>query len=233
MHALRARAPGSASSPASRLSALSFVPFLAILTGCGPVAARLRYVSSQATEASWSFVVDDHARSAELLVDGRERPDCDRAGLTVRCELRGLFPGGHTVELRLPGAVLRRSVVVGRSWPERPVLVRVRSPDEAKEASEAGADGVIADPATALTDLQEIAEAAHVRSARLFVVGDAGAIETAGADGVVGGSALVSAVKNSLDGEGRATKRTVSAVTDLVAELAEGVRAARAEAAAE
>ena len=53
------------------------------------------------------------------------------------------------------------------------------------------------------------------------------------ADGVVVGSALVSAVKNSLDGEGRATKRTVSAVTDLVAELAEGVRAARAEAAAE
>jgi tryptophan synthase alpha chain len=53
------------------------------------------------------------------------------------------------------------------------------------------------------------------------------------ADGVVVGSALVSAVKNSLDGEGRATKRTVSAVTDLVAELAVGVRAARAEAAAE
>ena len=134
-------------------------------------------------------MVDDHARSAELLVDGRERPDCNRAGLTVRCELRGLFPGGHTVELRLPGAVLRRSVVVGRSWPERPVLVRVRSADEAKEASEAGADGVIADPATALSELQDIAEAAaHARSARLFVVGDAGAIETAGADGVVGGA---------------------------------------------
>ena len=52
-----------------------------------------------------------------------------------------------------------------------------------------------------------------------------------GADGVVVGSAIVSAVANSLDGEGRATAGTVSAVTDLVAELAAGVRAARAEAA--
>jgi tryptophan synthase alpha chain len=48
------------------------------------------------------------------------------------------------------------------------------------------------------------------------------------ADGVVVGSALVSAVKNSLDADGRATKSTVPAVTTLVAELAAGVRAARA-----
>jgi tryptophan synthase alpha chain len=48
------------------------------------------------------------------------------------------------------------------------------------------------------------------------------------ADGVVVGSALVvDAVRNSLDAEGRATKTTVSAVTDLVADLARGVRAAR------
>ena len=47
------------------------------------------------------------------------------------------------------------------------------------------------------------------------------------ADGVVVGSALVSAVKNSLDAEGHATKSTVSAVTALVGELARGVRAAR------
>jgi tryptophan synthase alpha chain len=46
----------------------------------------------------------------------------------------------------------------------------------------------------------------------------------AAADGVVVGSAIVSAVAESLDGNGRATKRTVSAVTDLVAELARGVR---------
>jgi tryptophan synthase alpha chain len=49
------------------------------------------------------------------------------------------------------------------------------------------------------------------------------------ADGVVVGSALVTAVRNSLDADGRATKRTVSAVTDLVAELARGVGRARRE----
>jgi tryptophan synthase alpha chain len=52
------------------------------------------------------------------------------------------------------------------------------------------------------------------------------------ADGVVVGSALVDAVKGSLDERGHATPSTVAAVTALVAELAGGVRAARAEAAA-
>jgi tryptophan synthase alpha chain len=51
------------------------------------------------------------------------------------------------------------------------------------------------------------------------------------ADGVVVGSALVSAVGVSLDRDNRATGKTVRAVTDLVAELAAGVRAARAQAA--
>ena len=45
-----------------------------------------------------------------------------------------------------------------------------------------------------------------------------------GADGVVVGSALVERVRLSLDGEGKATEKTVSAVTSLVAELAAGVR---------
>jgi tryptophan synthase alpha chain len=45
-----------------------------------------------------------------------------------------------------------------------------------------------------------------------------------GADGVVVGSALVEAVKNSLDAENRATSRTVDAVTTLVKELSAGVR---------
>lgn len=45
-----------------------------------------------------------------------------------------------------------------------------------------------------------------------------------GADGVVVGSALVDRVRLSLDAEGRATEKTVSAVTSLVAELAAGVR---------
>jgi tryptophan synthase alpha chain len=46
------------------------------------------------------------------------------------------------------------------------------------------------------------------------------------ADGVVVGSALVDAVKGSLDEKGRATPSTVAAVTALVAELAGGVRSA-------
>lgn len=46
------------------------------------------------------------------------------------------------------------------------------------------------------------------------------------ADGVVVGSALVEAVRTSLDGDGKATPKTVAAVKDLVADLAEGVRGA-------
>jgi tryptophan synthase alpha chain len=48
-----------------------------------------------------------------------------------------------------------------------------------------------------------------------------------GADAVVVGSALVDALKTSLDADGRATGRTVAAVADLVASLAAGVRGAR------
>jgi tryptophan synthase alpha chain len=46
------------------------------------------------------------------------------------------------------------------------------------------------------------------------------------ADGVVVGSALVDALRKSLDGEGRATSASVTAVTDLVRDLATGVREA-------
>ena len=52
-----------------------------------------------------------------------------------------------------------------------------------------------------------------------------------GADGVVVGSAIVNAVAGSLDEAGRPTAHTVKAVTDLVADLAAGVRAARGQAA--
>lgn len=45
-----------------------------------------------------------------------------------------------------------------------------------------------------------------------------------GADGVVVGSALVDAVRQSLDADGRASARTLPAVTALVGELAAGVR---------
>jgi len=47
------------------------------------------------------------------------------------------------------------------------------------------------------------------------------------ADGVVVGSALVDAVKASLDQSGKATPRTVTMVADLVAQLAQGVRGAK------
>jgi tryptophan synthase alpha chain len=47
------------------------------------------------------------------------------------------------------------------------------------------------------------------------------------ADGVVVGSALVDVLKASLDKDNRATPKTIKAVTDLVAALADGVRGAR------
>jgi tryptophan synthase alpha chain len=52
------------------------------------------------------------------------------------------------------------------------------------------------------------------------------------ADGVVVGTALVDALRRSLDKENRATSQTISAVTDLVADIARGVRAAQRVAAA-
>jgi tryptophan synthase alpha chain len=55
---------------------------------------------------------------------------------------------------------------------------------------------------------------------------DARAIAAA-SDAVVVGSALVEALRLSLDKDGRASAKTVKAVTDLVASLAEGVRSAR------
>jgi len=47
------------------------------------------------------------------------------------------------------------------------------------------------------------------------------------ADGAVVGTALVDALSASLDAEGRATGKTVAAVADLVASLAQGVRGAK------
>jgi tryptophan synthase alpha chain len=47
------------------------------------------------------------------------------------------------------------------------------------------------------------------------------------ADGVVVGSALVDALKRSLDAQDRATSQTVLSVTTLVADIASGVRAAK------
>lgn len=50
------------------------------------------------------------------------------------------------------------------------------------------------------------------------------------ADGSVVGTALVDALRNSLDAEGRATDKTVNAVADLTAALAQGVKGAKAAA---
>lgn len=47
------------------------------------------------------------------------------------------------------------------------------------------------------------------------------------ANGAVVGTALVDALKNSLDAEGRATSKTVNAVAELTAALAEGVKGAQ------
>jgi tryptophan synthase alpha chain len=49
----------------------------------------------------------------------------------------------------------------------------------------------------------------------------------ANADGVVVGSALVDALRQTLDKSGKAGPETVKAVTDLVAKLAQGVRSGR------
>lgn len=158
---------------------------LSLVAGCASSEARLTFVSSYPTQASWSLVVDDRARGAEIWIDGRPRTDgCDRVRTQVRCELRGLFPGGHTVELRTAGAVLRRSVLVGAPWRDKLALVRVKSEDEAEAAAKAGADGVI----IVGGDWKPIVDTAHKAGIRALVVGDAGAIEWAGADGVVGGS---------------------------------------------
>ncbi len=48
-----------------------------------------------------------------------------------------------------------------------------------------------------------------------------------GAEGVVVGSALIDALKGSLDKDGKATSGSVKAVTDLVSSISEGVRSAR------
>lgn len=53
-----------------------------------------------------------------------------------------------------------------------------------------------------------------------------------GADGVVVGSALIDALKGTLDADDRATSHTVEAVTTLVRELCEGVRSVAKKAAA-
>jgi hypothetical protein len=152
---------------------------------CAQGRGRLGFAFSYATQASWSLVVDDHTRAAEILIDGRLREDgCSRVRAQIRCELRGMWPGGHTVELRTPGQKLKRSVLIGRPWPNRLALVKVQDEDEAEAAAKAGADGVI----LVGGDWKRVVDHAHEKGVRALVVGDAGALEWAAADGVVDGT---------------------------------------------
>lgn len=155
-----------------------------LLSGCAASGPRLRFVSSTATQASWSLVVDDRARAGQLWVDGRPRDeDCDRVRSQIRCELRGVWPGGHTFELRVAGAVMRRTVLIGRPWPERLALVRVATPEEVEAAAKAGADGILVTGG----ETRSLVNAAHAAGTRAFVWSDATAVEWAGADGIVAG----------------------------------------------
>ncbi|MEP5513851.1 MAG: tryptophan synthase subunit alpha [Bauldia litoralis] len=93
---------------------------------------------------------------------------------------------------------------------------------------------------SAAPDTAKVAEAVtRIKRHTILPVAVGFGVRTAGqaaaigrtADGVVVGSALVNAVRDSLDASGGATEGTIPAVTALVADLAAGVRAARAEAA--
>ena len=88
----------------------------------------------------------------------------------------------------------------------------------------------------AVPDYSRVAEAVTriKRHTRLpvavgFGVKDAASARTiaAHADGVVVGSALIDALKGSLDSDGRATRHTIDAVAGLVREIAAGVASAR------
>ncbi len=164
------------------------------LAGCANTSPMMRLTSSSPVGASWSFVVEDHARAAQLLIDGRPRVlGCQRAGVHLRCELRGLFPGGHTVELRLAGGVLRRSALIGTPWPLRPIFVRARDLGTVTGAAHAAADGVIVPDGLEPVAMEELVEAAHKGGIRALVEAAPGStvasslVERYALDGLVGG----------------------------------------------
>ena len=178
----------AALSPAlSRLLAsLIAVAQLVALGGCGDTLPppRMAFRASSPTDGAWAFSITDHSGAAQLLLDDRYRGDiCRRVGQELRCEIRGLFPGGHTVEVRLPGAVLHRSALIGVPWPKRPLLVEVRSVEQATAAARAGADCLLytGEDVTLAADL---ALAAHANGARLAIALPGSAIAATGADAV-------------------------------------------------
>ena len=139
-------------------------------SGCADNGPSMRLYSSSPAGATWSLVVEDRARAGQLLIDGRPRfGGCDRAGVMLRCELRGMFPGGHTVELRLAGRVLRRSAVLGGGVPERAILVRARDLATVAGAAHAAADGVAIPEGLEPLAFEELVEAAHKAGIRAFI----------------------------------------------------------------
>jgi tryptophan synthase alpha chain len=85
------------------------------------------------------------------------------------------------------------------------------------------------DPSRVGTAVERIKRHTNLPVAVGFGVKNAAAAEAIArqADGVVVGTALVDALKRSLDAENRATAQTVRAVADLVVEIARGVRLAQ------
>jgi hypothetical protein len=178
----------------------------------------LRLISSRATQASWSLVVDDRARGAELLIDGRLRDDaCDRVRSTIRCELRGLWPGGHTLEVRLPGAVMKRTVLIGKPWPERLVFARAATRDEALAAAQAGADVVIAEG-----EIDDAITGAHQAGARAAVAGDVTLIERGGADAILDGTLPADVAERFPEARALAAPPKAPSLAEAAAAIAQG-----------
>ena len=98
--------------------------------------------------------------------------------------MRGLFPGGHTVQVQMPGAVLRRSALIGIPWPMRPLVVRVRDVEQAQTAARDGADLVLYEGAD-VSLAADIVLSAHANGARVaLTLPGSGAIAQTGADAV-------------------------------------------------
>ena len=90
------------------------------------------------------------------------------------------------------------------------------------------------DPATVSTAVARIKRHTRLPVAVGFGVKDAASASAiaVNADGVVVGTAFVEAIRLSLDPQGKATARTVPAISALVAEIAQGVKGAQRSAVA-
>lgn len=156
-------------------------------SGCGMDAgntSRMAFRASRPTDGAWAFTITDHSGAGQMLLDDRYRNDiCRRAGQDLRCEIRGLFPGGHSVEVQMPNAVLRRTALVGIPWPKHPLVVRVYDVEQARSAAYAGADAVLYEGED--RDVaQDITRVAHAAGARMVLALPGEAVAFTGADAV-------------------------------------------------